>query len=65
MNGFINYIDYLFMEEKKKMKAALLAMVATLLPLGAMAQDRVEASVGADLVSGYVWRGQDLGNVSI
>lgn len=53
------------MEEKKKMKAALLAMVATLLPLGAMAQDRVEASVGADLVSGYVWRGQDLGNVSI
>ena len=53
------------MQEKKKMKAALLAMVATLLPLGAMAQDRVEASVGADLVSGYVWRGQDLGNVSI
>lgn len=53
------------MEEKKKMKAALLAMVATLLPLGAMAQDRVEASGGADLVSGYVWRGQDLGNVSI
>ena len=53
------------MEEKKKMKAALLVMVTTLLPLGAMAQDRVEASVGADLVSGYVWRGQDLGNVSI
>lgn len=31
----------------------------------AMAQDKVEASVGADLVSGYIWRGQDLGDVSI
>lgn len=29
------------------------------------AQDKVEASVGADLVSGYIWRGQDLGGVSI
>ena len=53
------------MEEKKKVKAALLGMLVTLLPSGAMAQSRVEASVGADLVSGYVWRGQDLGNVSI
>ena len=31
----------------------------------AMAQDKVEASVGADLASGYIWRGQDLGDVSI
>lgn len=30
-----------------------------------MAQDKVEASVGADLVSNYIWRGQDLGGVSI
>lgn len=29
------------------------------------AQDKVEASVGADLVSSYIWRGQDLGGVSI
>ena len=29
------------------------------------AQDKVEASVGTDLVSGYIWRGQDLGGVSI
>ena len=33
-------------------------------PLAAM-QDKVEASVGADFVSGYIWRGQDLGGVSI
>ena len=24
-----------------------------------MAQDTVEASVGADMVSGYIWRGPD------
>lgn len=29
------------------------------------AQDAFEANVGGDLVSGYIWRGQDLGNVSI
>lgn len=40
------------------------AMMASV-PMGASAQDKVEASVGADLVSGYVWRGQDLGGVSI
>lgn len=37
----------------------LLALAST--PAISMAQDKVEASVGADLVSGYIWRGQDLG----
>lgn len=35
------------------------------MPFTAKAQDKVEASVGVDLVSGYVWRGQDLGGVSL
>lgn len=35
------------------------------MPFTAKAQDKVEASVGADLVSGYIWRGQDLGGVSL
>ena len=39
------------------------AVIMASMPL--LAQDKVEASVGADLVSGYIWRGQDLGNVSI
>ncbi len=43
---------------------ALLAIAATL-PLCTKAQEKVTADVGLDLVSGYVWRGQDLGNVSI
>ncbi|WP_455601864.1 hypothetical protein [Bacteroides rodentium] len=42
--------------------AALLSMAMT---FTANAQDKVEASVGADLVSGYIWRGQDLGGVSL
>lgn len=31
----------------------------------ASAQDKVEASVSADVVSQYIWRGQDLGDVSL
>ena len=47
---------------KKNLKQwALLFMMAITLPAGLMAQDKVEASVGADLVSKYIWRGQDLG----
>lgn len=49
---------------EKLLKESMLAMM-TLLPLGAVAQDKVETSVGADLVSSYIWRGQDLGGVSI
>jgi hypothetical protein len=41
------------------------ALLAVMMPLTAKAQNKVEASVGADLVSSYVWRGQDLGGVSI
>jgi len=32
---------------------------------GAEAQDRVEASLGTDIVSHYIWRGQELGAVSL
>ena len=51
---------------KKNLNKWVLSLVmAIALPVTAMAQDKVEASVGADLVSGYVWRGQDLGSASI
>ena len=29
------------------------------------AQNKFEGSIGADIVSNYIWRGQDLGNVSL
>lgn len=34
-------------------------------PIALQAQEKVEAHVGADIVSGYIWRGQDSGNASI
>ena len=43
----------------------LFAIIGLASASGIKAQDKVEASVGADLVSGYIWRGQDLGGVSI
>ena len=39
------------------------ALGGVLSPLAA--QDRVEATVQADVVSQYIWRGQDLGDVSL
>lgn len=40
--------------------AAVVAGAAT-----AVAQDKVEANVGADVVSKYLWRGQELGHAAI
>lgn len=51
--------------KKNLKKWALLLTVATALPTTIAAQDNVETSLGADLVSGYIWRGQDLGGASI
>lgn len=44
-----------------------MALVGCLMlcPVATMAQDKVTADAGAELVSGYIWRGQDLGNVSL
>lgn len=54
------------MKTIKGKKIMLLFAVMGLASASAVkAQDKVEASVGADLVSGYIWRGQDLGGVSI
>ena len=40
-----------------------LAMTATVSAVSA--QDKVESNISADFVNEYIWRGQDLGNVSI
>lgn len=50
----------------KSRKTMLLCAIVGLTSASTVkAQDKVEASVRADLVSGYIWRGQDLGGVSI
>ena len=41
----------------------LLSFIATVQT--AHAQDRPEVSVGADIVSGYIWRGQELGGFTV
>ena len=49
-------------------KARKMGIAAVMLTAGAAvasAQDRVDASASADFVSQYVWRGQDLGGISV
>ena len=48
---------------KKKIIAATILAVA--LPLGMKAQDNVETTISADMVSQYIWRGQELGKASL
>lgn len=50
---------------KRMQLTGITLLLMTGIPVISMAQDKVEADIGADLVSGYIWRGQDLGNVSI
>ena len=47
----------------KRMGALALGLVA--FASGMKAQDKVETTIGADIVNRYYWRGQDLGNVSL
>ncbi len=48
---------------KKVRGLALAALAFAAMP--AMAQDNVETTIAADVVSQYIWRGQDLGDVSL
>lgn len=50
---------------EKAAKTIILGGLSCLLAAPLSAQDKAEAAVGGDLVSSYVWRGQDLGGVSI
>lgn len=43
--------------------AAMLLLLLSVSPL--KAQSKTKVSIGADVVSSYIWRGQDLGGVSI
>ncbi len=48
----------------KKVKGLALLM-ACIAASTAVAQDNVEGTVSADFVNQYIWRGQDLGDVSV
>ena len=47
------------------MKRAILYIFSAVTSLTAVAQDKVEATIAADFVSQYIWRGQDCGNISV
>jgi len=57
------------MNMKKMMNGNLRGLAVSLLVVfgitATKAQEKVEVSVGADIVSGYIWRGTDCGGVSI
>ena len=47
------------------MKKIVLFALGMVMGVTAYAQDTIEATISGDVVSSYIWRGQDLGNVSI
>ena len=47
------------------MKKIFLFAMGLVMGMTALAQDKVEATISGDLVSSYIWRGQDCGDVSI
>ena len=49
----------------KRLQKVFAVCAAMALPFMASAQEKVEATVGADLVSNYIWRGQDLGAAAL
>lgn len=53
-----------YKNEKIMKKIFLTALMAMTMVCGANAQDEVEASISADVVSNYLWRGQLLGEGS-
>ena len=46
-------------------RVLIMALVTTSTSTTLTAQDKMEASAGADIVSSYIWRGTDCGGVSI
>ena len=50
---------------KREIRMMLLSFLPFFSATGASAQEKVETTIGADVVSQYIWRGQDLGNPSL
>jgi hypothetical protein len=61
---FINYKN-LKMRKQMKNLAMIASCVTLLFPVEINAQKTTQVTVGADVVSGYYWRGEDLGGLSV
>ena len=49
----------------KRLFSILVLMALLMVPASMCAQEKVEATVGADVVSKYIWRGQDCGEGAV
>ena len=47
------------------MKKIVLFAMGLVMSMTTFAQDEIETTISGDIVSNYIWRGQDLGNVSL
>ena len=47
------------------MKKIVLMAIILATGMSAKAQESIETTIAADVVSNYIWRGQDLGNVAL
>ena len=47
------------------MKKIVLFAMGLVMSMTAIAQDEIETTISGDIVSRYIWRGQDLGDVSL
>ena len=46
------------------MKKIVLLAMGMVMGMTAVAQDEVETTISGDIVSSYIWRGQDLGSAA-
>lgn len=53
------------MKMKRVKRVAIMAMAMTAAVTAASAQDKVETTISSDFVNEYIWRGQDLGGISV
>ena len=47
------------------MKKIVLFAMGMVMGMTAFAQDEIETTISGDIVSSYIWRGQDLGSAAI
>ena len=52
-------------KRKRNMKKIVLFAMGLIMSMTAMAQNDIETTIKGDIVSSYIWRGQDLGSVAI
>jgi hypothetical protein len=57
--------NMLYLKEKNMKKIFVLGLMMFCGATAIEAQDEIETTISGDIVSSYIWRGQDLGNVSL